>query len=63
LIYLGNEALYPLSMGLFQFRQEYGGEWGMMMAASLLMTLPVIALFFAAQRHFIQGVTLTGLKG
>jgi ABC-type glycerol-3-phosphate transport system permease component len=63
LIYLGNEALYPLSMGLFQFRQEYGGEWGMMMAASLLMTLPVIALFFAAQRYFIQGVTLTGIKG
>ncbi len=63
LIYLGNEALYPLSLGLFQFRQEYGGEWGMMMAASLLMTLPVIALFFAAQRYFIQGVTLTGIKG
>jgi len=63
LIYLGNEGLYPLSMGLFQFRQEYGGEWGMMMAASLLMTLPVVALFFAAQRYFIQGVTLTGIKG
>ena len=35
----------------------------MMMAGSLLMTLPVIAIFFFAQRYFLQGVTLTGLKG
>ena len=35
----------------------------MLMAASTLMTLPVIALFFLAQRYFIQGMTLTGLKG
>ena len=34
-----------------------------MMAASLLMTLPVIALFFIAQKQFIQGVTFTGIKG
>jgi multiple sugar transport system permease protein len=35
----------------------------MLMAASTMMTLPVIALFFLAQRYFIQGVTLTGIKG
>ncbi len=35
----------------------------MMMAGSLLMTLPVIAIFFFAQKYFIQGITLTGTKG
>ena len=39
------------------------GEIGLLMAASLLMVLPVLALFFFAQRTFIQGVTFTGLKG
>ena len=34
----------------------------MMMAGSLLMTIPVIAIFFMAQRYFIQGITLTGIK-
>lgn len=36
---------------------------GMVMAASLLMTLPVIVIFFFAQRYFLRGVTLTGRKG
>ena len=38
------------------------GEVGLLMAASLIMVLPVIALFFSAQRYFVQGVTFTGLK-
>jgi multiple sugar transport system permease protein len=36
---------------------------GMMMAGSLLMTLPVVAIFFFAQRYFIQGIAMTGMKG
>lgn len=63
LIYLSDERLYPLSLGLFNFRSAHSSEFGMLMAASTLMTLPVIALFFLCQRYFIQGVTLTGLKG
>jgi ABC-type glycerol-3-phosphate transport system permease component len=63
LIYLNDQRLYPLALGLFDFRSQYGSEYGMLMAASTLMTLPVIAMFFMAQRHFIQGVTLTGMKG
>jgi len=63
LIYLNDQRLYPLSLGLFALQVFQGGNYGLMMAASVLMTLPVIILFFAAQRHFIQGVTLTGLKG
>ena len=63
LIYLNDQRLYPLSLGLFALQVFQSGNFGLMMAASVLMTLPVILLFFAAQRHFIQGVTLTGIKG
>ena len=63
LIYINDQRLYPLALGLFEFRTEHGGDEGLLMAASTMMTLPVIALFFLAQKYFIQGVTLTGLKG
>ena len=63
LIYLSDQRLYPLSLGLYAFNVQAGGSFGMMMAGSLLMTLPVIAIFFFAQKYFIQGVTLTGMKG
>ena len=62
LIYLGDQRLYPLSLGLYAFNVQAGGNAGMMMAGSLLMTIPVIAIFFMAQRYFIQGITLTGIK-
>jgi multiple sugar transport system permease protein len=42
---------------------EHSAEYSMMMAASTLMMLPVLTVFFFAQRYFIQGVTLTGVKG
>jgi len=63
LIFLNDQRLYPLALGLFDFQSQHGSEYGMLMAASTMMTLPVIAMFFLAQRQFIQGVTLTGLKG
>ena len=63
LIYLSDQRLYPLSLGLYAFNVQAGGSMGMMMAGSVLMTLPVIFVFFFAQRYFIQGVTLTGMKG
>jgi len=62
LIYLSDQELYPLSLGLFALKVVQGGNYGLMMAASVLMTLPIIILFFAAQRQFIQGITLTGMK-
>ena len=62
LIYINDQRLYPLALGLFEFRAEYGGDFGMLMAASTIMILPVIVLFFFAQKYFIQGVTLTGMK-
>jgi ABC-type glycerol-3-phosphate transport system permease component len=63
LIYLQDQRLYPLALGLYAFNVESGGSMGMMMAGSLLMTVPVIVIFFFAQKYFIQGVTLTGMKG
>ena len=63
LIYISSESKMTLSLGLQLFESTHGAEYGMLMAASTLMTLPVAALFFFAQRYFIQGVTLTGIRG
>ncbi|MEI6085689.1 MAG: ABC transporter permease subunit [Verrucomicrobiota bacterium] len=63
LIFLSDQRLYPLSLGLYAFNVQAGGSMGMMMAGSLLMTVPVIIIFFFAQKYFIQGITLTGMKG
>ncbi|MBM4049883.1 MAG: ABC transporter permease subunit [Planctomycetes bacterium] len=63
LIYTADQRLYPLALGLYAFAVQVGNNPALTMAASLLMTLPVIVIFFFAQRYFIQGVTLTGLRG
>lgn len=63
LIYLDEITEYPLVMGLYAFQSRFGVKWNLMMAASLSTTLPLIILFFIAQRYFIEGITLTGLKG
>jgi ABC-type glycerol-3-phosphate transport system permease component len=63
LIYIADQRLYPLAFGLYAFSVQVGNNPALTMAASLLMTLPVIAIFFLAQKYFIQGVTLTGIKG
>jgi ABC-type glycerol-3-phosphate transport system permease component len=63
LIYTADQRLYPLALGLYAFAVQVGNNPALTMAASLLMTLPVIVIFFFAQKYFIQGVTLTGLRG
>ncbi len=63
LIYLTNQKLFTLSLGIHQYRSQYGAEWGMLMAASVLITLPIILLFFFLQKTFVQGIALTGIKG
>ena len=55
--------LYPLAFGLYAFAVQVNNNPALTMAAGLIMTLPVIVLFFFAQRYFIQGATLTGMKG
>jgi multiple sugar transport system permease protein len=63
LLYLNDERKATLSLGLQQFVSQHGAEWSLLMAASALMTLPIILIFFFAQRTFIQGIAMTGLKG
>ena len=63
LIYINSPQKMPLSYALYLFQGAHGGEQGMLMAASTLVMLPVLLVFFFTQRYFIQGITLTGLKG
>ena len=63
LIYLNSPEKYTLSLGLAQFRGEHGVEWGALMAVSTVMIIPVLIAFFFTQRTFIQGITMTGIKG
>jgi multiple sugar transport system permease protein len=58
-----NPAHWTLSLGLAQFRTLHQVQWNLTMAATLIFMAPVIAIFFAAQKVFIEGVTLTGVKG
>ncbi len=63
LIYLNHPDLFTLALGLRSYRDEFTVEWSMLMAASLLAILPVVILFFVAQRYFIQGIVFSGVKG
>lgn len=65
LLYTGNNPrIWTLSVGLQQFTGAHRGVlWNMQMAASVLFMLPVIILFLVAQKAFIEGITLTGVKG
>ncbi|CAM4482019.1 ABC transporter permease family protein [Paenibacillus tarimensis] len=64
LLYVNDEALYTLQIGLQTFKGTNDTQWHYLMAASLLVLLPVILLFFFFQRYFIEGMDLTaGTKG
>lgn len=63
LIYLSSPENMTLAYALQLFQGMHGGEPAMMMAASTLVMLPVLGVFFFTQRYMIQGVTLTGIKG
>ncbi|MCB0106385.1 MAG: carbohydrate ABC transporter permease [Caldilineaceae bacterium] len=63
LIYLNDGSKYTLAVGLAAFRGQYRTQWDLMMAASTVVTVPIVVLFFFAQKRFIQGITLTGMKG
>jgi ABC-type glycerol-3-phosphate transport system permease component len=63
LIYLQDQSLYTLTLGLNFFRGSFQVNWAYLMAASLVVVLPVVLVFFLAQRLFIQGIAMTGMKG
>jgi multiple sugar transport system permease protein len=64
LIYLQRPEQFTLALGLQNFQSQHGGTpWHLLMAASTLVILPVLLLFFLAQKTFIEGIATTGLKG
>jgi ABC-type glycerol-3-phosphate transport system permease component len=63
LLYLKTESMYTLQVGLLYFREQYSVAWQELMAASTVVLLPTLVIFFLGQRLFVEGVTLTGMKG
>jgi len=61
-IYLRTSRMYTLSVAMASFRGTHAARWDFLMAASAIVTLPMIAVFFTFQRYFIEGITLTGIK-
>lgn len=62
LVFLSDKDLRTLAIGLRLFKSEYLVQWNLLMAASALMLAPILVLFFAAQRYFVQGIVMSGLK-
>jgi multiple sugar transport system permease protein len=58
-----NPSSWPVAYGLASFHGSHSTDWGVIMAVTTLATLPVVLVFFFAQRTFVEGITLTGIKG
>lgn len=58
-----NESAWTLSLGLASFRSLHAVQWNLVTAATVLTMAPIVVVFFFAQKAFVQGVTLTGVKG
>lgn len=64
LIYLTNQQDFTLALGLQFFQSQHGGtQWHYLMAASTIVALPIIVLYFFTQKTFIEGISMTGIKG
>ncbi|WP_245628028.1 carbohydrate ABC transporter permease [Shouchella shacheensis] len=63
LIYLNSPENFTLQLVLASFRGYYTSEWGLIMAGSVVALIPTLIAFFFAQKQFIQGITMTGVKG
>lgn len=63
LIYLTKNELKTIQIGLRMFISQYSAEYGLIMAASVIALIPVLIVFLALQKYFVQGVASTGLKG
>lgn len=63
LLYLRTDSHFTVSIGLATFRSIMNTRWDLLMAASTAMVVPIVVLFFFAQRYFVEGIVLSGLKG
>ncbi len=63
MIYLVDQSSFTLSLGLQAYQTQHGGTpWNLLMAASVMVILPIVVVFFFAQKLFIQGIATSGLK-
>lgn len=63
LIYLTREELKTIQIGLRMFITQYSAEYGLIMAASVVVLIPVLIVFLSLQKYFVQGIASTGVKG
>ena len=63
LIFLNSQENWTLQVGLQSFQGQVVNQWNLLMAATVLVLAPVLAVFFSLQRYFIRGIALTGIKG
>jgi multiple sugar transport system permease protein len=64
LVYINDNAKFPVTLGLSMFRAPFGGTpWHWMMAGSVAVVVPLAVVFFFVQRFFVQGIVITGVKG
>lgn len=63
LLYLDKENLKTVSLALQNFMGQYVSEWNLLMAMATVITIPMIIVYFMAQRYFIEGITFSGVKG
>lgn len=63
LIFLTDSKLYTLSLGAQQIMHNLDPKWDMLLVLGVLMTLPVLIIFFVLQKYFIEGIAMSGIKG
>ncbi len=64
LLYIDKPSMYPLSLGLRAFQQQYQTQWDMMMSGAVLSMLPTLIIYFVFQKYFMEGVSISsGVKG
>jgi multiple sugar transport system permease protein len=63
LIFLRSQAKQVITVGLTTFQDEFNVQWHLMMAASVFAVIPVLVIYMLAQKYFVRGIVLTGIKG
>ncbi|HEX2913249.1 MAG TPA: carbohydrate ABC transporter permease [Chloroflexia bacterium] len=63
LIIISDQNLFTLPLGMSTFRSQYKTDWGLLMSGSVLVMIPIVILYVAFQRFFIEGISYSGIKG